>query len=413
MLDIKFVRQNPKTIEKELSKRGIKADIVRFLSLDKERRELIAKIEKLREKQNKSSKKIIKPDEKMIKEMKKIKEEINKLNLLLTEKENRFQELMLKLPNISHPSVPTGPDESGNTVNHKWGEKPEFKFKPKDHLEIGERLDLIDVKRAAKISGARFVLLKNEAVLLEFALIRFVMDLLTQKGFSLVVSPVLVKKEAMYGTGFFPAEANEYYKIEGEDLYLAGTAEVPLASMHMNEIFKKEDLPLKYAGFSSCFRKEAGSYGKDTRGMFRVHQFDKIEMFIFSLPEKSWDEYEQLSKIAEEIFQKLAIHYQVVNICTGDLGVPNAKKLDIEAWFPGQNRYREVVSCSHDTDFQARRLGIKYNNEKGQKEYIHTLNSTACAIGRTIIAILENYQQEDGRVIVPKVLQSYLGKKKI
>jgi len=408
MLDIKFVRQNLKIIEKELSKRGAKINIVHLLDIDEKRRELISKIEKLREKQNKGSKKTAKPNEETVKEMKKIKKEITELNLLLTEKENEFQELMLKLPNISHPSVPFGPDESGNTVNYKWGEKPEFKFKPKDHLEIGEKLGLIDVKRAAKISGSRFVLLKNEAVLLEFALIRFIMDLLVKKGFSLVIPPVLVKKEAMYGTGFFPAEANEYYKIEGDDLYLAGTAEVPLASMHMDETFKKEDLPLKYAGFSSCFRKEAGSYGKDTRGMFRVHQFDKIEMFIFSLPEKSWDEYEQLFKIAEEIFQKLEIHYQVINICTGDLGAPNAKKLDIEAWFPGQNRYREVVSCSNDTDFQARRLNMKCN-----KEYIHTLNSTACAFGRTIIAILENYQQKDGRVIVPKVLQSYLGKDKI
>ncbi len=408
MLDIKFVRQNLKIIEKELSKRGAKINIVHLLDIDEKRRELISKIEKLREKQNKGSKKTAKPNEETVKEMKKIKKEITELNLLLTEKENEFQELMLKLPNISHPSVPFGPDESGNTVNYKWGEKPEFKFKPKDHLEIGEKLGLIDVKRAAKISGSRFVLLKNEAVLLEFALIRFIMDLLVKKGFSLVIPPVLVKKEAMYGTGFFPAEENEYYKIEGDDLYLAGTAEVPLASMHMDETFKKEDLPLKYAGFSSCFRKEAGSYGKDTRGMFRVHQFDKIEMFIFSLPEKSWDEYEQLFKIAEEIFQKLEIHYQVINICTGDLGAPNAKKLDIEAWFPGQNRYREVVSCSNDTDFQARRLNMKCN-----KEYIHTLNSTACAFGRTIIAILENYQQKDGRVIVPKVLQSYLGKDKI
>ena len=408
MLDIKFVRQNLKIIEKELSKRGAKINIVHLLDIDEKRRELISKIEKLREKQNKGSKKTAKPNEETVKEMKKIKKEITELNLLLTEKENEFQELMLKLPNISHPSVPFGPDESGNTVNYKWGEKPEFKFKPKDHLEIGEKLGLIDVKRAAKISGSRFVLLKNEAVLLEFALIRFIMDLLVKKGFSLVIPPVLVKKEAMYGTGFFPAEENEYYKIEGDDLYLAGTAEVPLASMHMDETFKKEDLPLKYAGFSSCFRKEAGSYGKDTRGMFRVHQFDKIEMFIFSLPEKSWDEYEQLFKIAEEIFQKLEIHYQVINICTGDLGAPNAKKLDIEAWFPGQNRYREVVSCSNDTDFQARRLNMKCN-----KEYIHTLNSTACAFGRTIVAILENYQQKDGRVIVPKVLQSYLGKDKI
>ncbi len=413
MLDIKFIRQNIKIIENELSKRGTKVDISSLLSLDEERRKLIIKIEKLREEQNKGSKKIAEPNEKTIKEMKKIKEEINKLNLLLTEKESQFQELMLKLPNISHPSVVVGPDESGNTVDHKWGEKPEFKFKPKDHLEIGEKLNLIDVKRAAKISGTRSVLLKNEAVLLEFALIKFITDLLIEKGFSLVIPPVLVKKEAMYGTGFFPAESNEYYKIEGEDLYLVGTAEVPLASMHMNETLNEKDLPLRYAGFSSCFRKEAGSYGKDTKGMFRVHQFDKIEMFVFSLPEKSWDEYNQLLKIAEEIFQKLDIHYQVVNICTGDLGAPNAKKLDIEAWFPGQNRYREVVSCSNDTDFQARRLGIKYNNGKGQKEYIHTLNSTACAFGRAIIAILENYQQEDGRVIVPKVLQSYLGKDKI
>ena len=408
MLDIKFVRQNLKIIEKELSKRRVKIDIAHLLDLDEKRRELIVKIEKLREEQNKGSKKIVEPNEKTIKEMKKIKKEISELNLLLDEKENEFQELMLKLPNISHPSVPFGPDESGNIIDRKWGEKPEFKFKPKDHLEIGEKLGLIDVKKAAKISGTRSVLLKNEAVLLEFALIKFIMDLLVKKGFSLIIPPVLMKKEAMYGTGFFPAEENEYYKIEGDDLYLAGTAEVPLASMHMDETFKKEDLPLKYAGFSSCFRKEAGSYGKDTRGMFRVHQFDKIEMFIFSLPEKSWDEYEQLFKIAEEIFQKLEIHYQVINICTGDLGAPNAKKLDIEAWFPGQNRYREVVSCSNDTDFQARRLNMKCN-----KEYIHTLNSTACAFGRTIIAILENYQQKDGRVIVPKVLQSYLGKDKI
>ena len=413
MLDIKFIRQNVEIIKEELSKRGIKIDIVDLLNLDKKKRELIVKIEKLREEQNKSSKKIAKPDEKTIKEMKKIKEEINKLNLLLTEKEDKFQELMLKLPNISHSSVPIGPDESGNIVSYKWGEKPEFNFKPKDHLEICEKLNLIDIKKAAKISGARFVLLKNEAVLLEFAIIRFIMDILVQKGFNLIIPPVLVKKEAMYGTGFFPAEANEYYKIEGEDLYLTGTSEVPLASMHMNEIFKEEDLPLKYAGFSSCFRKEAGSYGKDTRGMFRVHQFDKIEMFIFSLPEKSWDEYEQLLKVSEEIFQKLNIHYQVVNICTGDLAAPNAKKIDLEAWFPGQNCYREVVSCSNDTDFQTRRLGIKYNDKKGQKTYIHTLNSTACALGRTIIAILENYQQEDGRIIVPKVLQPYLGKDKI
>jgi seryl-tRNA synthetase len=273
-------------------------------------------------------------------------------------------------------------------------------------------LDIIDEERASKISGARFVFLKNEAVLLQFALLQYVMNLLIGKGHIPLIPPVLVKERAMYGTGFFPAEATQYYKTELDDLFLIGTAEVPLCAFHSDETIDAARLPLKYAAYSTCFRREAGSYGKDMGGLFRVHQFDKIEMFIFASPEKSWEAYEYLRETLEEIVKGLGLHYRLMNMCTGDIGTPNAKKYDLEVWMPGQDTYREIASCSNDTEFQARRLNIKFK-DGDKKGFVHTMNSTACAVGRTIMAIMENYQDRDGNIVIPDKLVHYMGGLKI
>jgi len=284
-----------------------------------------------------------------------------------------------------------------------------FDFEPRSHMELGKGLNIIGKKRAAKISGSRFTFLKNEAFSLQFGLVRYLEDKLTKKGYSPMIPPVMVKEKAMYGSGFFPAEKGEYYKTDQDDLYLIGTAEVSLASYHSGEMLKAEELPLKYMGYSSCFRREAGSYGKDTKGILRVHQFDKVEMFIYSAQEDSWQIFEdELATISEEILQELKLPYQKVLMCGGDIGMPNAKKYDYEVWMPFQEKYRETMSCSHDTDFQARRLGVKYKDEKGEKKYVHTMNNTALAIGRTLIAILENYQNKDGSVTIPQVLRDYV-----
>ncbi len=291
----------------------------------------------------------------------------------------------------------------------KWGKPTVFDFEPKDHIELGKKLDIIDKKRAVKMSGARFTFLKNEAFSLQFGLVRYLEDKLSKLGYQPMVPPVMVKEQAMFGSGFFPAEKGEYYKTEEDDLYLVGTAEVPLASYHSEEILKKDKLPLKYMGYSSCFRREAGSYGKDTKGILRVHQFDKVEMFIYSTQEDSWEIYEnELAGISEEILQELKLPYQKVLMCGGDIGMPNAKKYDYEVWIPTQERYRETMSCSHDTDFQARRLNIRYKDKDGKTKYVHTMNNTALAIGRTLIAILENNQNEDGSVTIPQVLRDYV-----
>jgi seryl-tRNA synthetase len=289
---------------------------------------------------------------------------------------------------------------------------PDFDFKPKNHIELGTSLDILDEKRAAKISGSRFIFLKNENVILEFALIQYILNILIKKGFIPLIPPVLVKEKSMYGTGFFPVEKTQYYKTELDDLYLIGTAEVPLCAYHSDEILDSDSLPLKYTAYSTCFRREAGSYGKDLGGMFRVHQFNKIEMLIFSHPDNSWDEYEKLRETLEDIVKGLKLHYRILNMCTGDIGAPNAKKYDLEVWLPGQDRYREIASCSHDTDFQARRLNIKYK-DGSTKGFVHTMNSTACAIGRTLIAIMENYQDRNGSIIIPEVLIQYMGGKNI
>lgn len=412
MLDIKLIRQDPDRVKQELKNRNIGVDIDELLNLDKRRRELLVEVEELRAEKNEASKLIptLKGDEReeLIKEMREVSKTLNNLEPRLKDVEEEFNNLIIKLPNLSHDSVPIGKDETGNVVEKKWGKKPNFQFKVKDHEELGLTLGIIDKERGAKVSGSRFFFLKNEGVILEFALINYVNEKLLKEDFIPIVPPVLVKKEAMFGTGFFPAEEWEYYETKTDDLYLIGTSEVPLCAYHAYEILEKDKLPLKYTAFSTCFRRESGTYGKDTRGMFRVHQFDKVEMLIFSEQENSWNQYYYLLSIAEKILQELELHYQVVNMCTGDIGAPNAKKYDIEVWFPWEKRYRELVSCSHDTDFQARRLKIKYRDKEGKLKLVHTMNSTACAIGRTITAILENYQQKDGSVLIPNVLKPYM-----
>ena len=412
MIDMELFRKDSKIYNTEIKKRGMKIDTSQGISLDSEKRKLTFKVDELRAKKNEASKIIptLKGEEKsrVIAEMKEtnsgLKEFVEKLEKL----EKQYKIHFSAYPNLTHETTPVGPDESGNVVHSVNGEKPEFGFEPKNHIELGTELDILDEERARKVSGSRFVYIKNEGVLLEFALVQFVLNTLVAKGFMPLIPPTLVREEAMYGTGFFPVEASQYYKTELDDLYLIGTSEVPLCAYHGGESLDASKLPLKYTAFSTCFRREAGTYGKDMGGMFRVHQFDKVEMFIFSHPDKSWEEYESLRDILEEIMKSLGFHYRMMNMCTGDIGTPNAKKYDLEAWLPGQKNYRELASCSHDTEFQSRRLNIKFKDGK-KKDLVHTMNSTACAVGRTLIAIYENYQNEDGSITIPDVLVPYMG----
>jgi seryl-tRNA synthetase len=413
MLDIKFIRENPKIVKEEIKKRNMKIDLDFFLDLDEQKRELQQEVEDLRKKQNEANKAISQSkDKKIISEMKAIKNKLSKSDPKLKDLEKQIKDILLQLPNITHESVPVGKSEDDNVVVRKCGEKPKFDFKPKEHFEIESAKDLIDTERGAKISGARFWYLKGDLAKLEFALMQYAFEFYSQKGFEPMIVPMLVREPAMYGTGFFPAEKNEIYNVNADEdnLYLVGTAEVPLAAYHMNEVLDLENGPKKYMGYSSCFRREAGTYGKDMKGILRGHQFNKIEMFIFCKPEESWNLYEDLLKCAEEFVQSLGLRYQVLNMCTGDIGAPNAKKYDIETWMPGQNKYRETHSCSHDTDFQARRLNCKFTDKDGKKKFVHTLNNTGCADLRVLIAILENYQQKNGSVIVPEVLRKLVGK---
>jgi len=328
-----------------------------------------------------------------------------------------FEEAWVPLPNPPHESVPIGSTDADNVEVKTWGTPTEFDFAIEDHVDIGERLGIIDIERAAKVSGSRFAYLKGQAVMLEFALVQWALGRLSQEGFTPVIPPVLVRESALFGTGFFPGARDQVYAVgvddgtalESDELFLAATAEIPLAAMFADEILDAGELPMRFAGFSTCFRREAGTYGKDTRGIFRVHQFDKVEMFSFSHPEKSWEEHELLLATEESLVQALGIPYRVVNVCTGDLGDPAAKKYDIEAWFPGQDAYREITSCSNTTGYQARRLKIRFRDGGGPTEIAHTLNGTAFAVGRTLIAILENNQQADGSVTVPEPLRGFLG----
>lgn len=412
MLDIKFIRENSDRVKEEISRRHMKFDLDILLELDKRRRLGIQEIDELRAEQNAAAEKFptLSDEEKEghKETLRQLKERVAELDSELEVIEKQWTTLLLQLPNITHESVPIGPDSSGNIVIKTVGEKREFDFEPLVHQDIPAIAKCIDAERGAKVSGSRFWYLKGELALLEVALMHYAFDFYTKKGFTPMMTPMLVREEAMYGTGFFPADKNEIYSVNADEdnLFLIGTAEVPLAAYHLNETLDVTT-PVRYVGYSSCFRREAGTYGKDMKGILRGHQFNKVEMFIFCDPAISWNQHELLLACAEEFLQSLGLHYQVLNMCTGDIGSPNAKKYDIETWMPGQNAYRETNSCSHDTDFQARRLQCKYKDAEGKKQFVHTLNNTGCADLRTLIAIIENYQQKDGSVTIPEVLRSY------
>lgn len=413
MLSLKFIRENKKLVEEGLKKKLADVDIDLILEKDEERKKLLAEIESLRAEQNRASEIIPKLEgeekKKKIEQMKEISAKIKELEPSLKKIEEELNNLLLQVPNLPLEDVPEGKDETENVVIRRWGEPRKFDFEPKDHIELGRILDLIDIERAAKISGSRFYYLKNEAVILEFALVMFALDILREKGFIPIIPPVLAKEEIFVGMGYLPQADLEMYKTTLDEFRLAATSEQTIGPMFKDEILKEEELPKRYVGFSSCFRREAGSYGKDVRGILRVHQFDKVEMFIFCKKEDSPKEHKLILSCEEEIMQKLNIPYQVVMMCTGDLGFPVAKKYDIEAWIPSENKYRETHSTSNCTDFQARRLNIRYRTKEKNLEFVHTLNGTAIAIGRTLIAIMENYQEKDGSIVVPEVLRKYAG----
>jgi seryl-tRNA synthetase len=414
MLDIKFIREHPDIVKRGCQLKKIKVDIDRLLEVDKKRRQTLQALEDMRAQKNRATKEISKTKsqkekKKIILKMRELDKNSDRLTKTLKETERELNDLMSQIPNLPQEDVPVGKDERDNVILREVGEKPRFDFKARDYLELAERLDLIDVKRAAKISGTRFGFLKKEAVLLEFALINFAFDSLLKEGFIPIIPPVLMKREMMKGMGYLEQiHQEEAYYLPKDNLFLAGTAEQPIGAMLAGEILKEKELPKRYLGFSSCFRREAGAYGKDTRGILRVHQFDKVEMFSFCQREKSNKEHQFFLEMEEKLMKALKIPYRVVQICSGDMGFPAASQYDIEAWLPSENRYRETHSTSNCTDFQARRLNIRYRDQSGKLNFVHTVNGTAFAIGRTLIAIIENYQQKDGSILIPDVLQRYL-----
>ena len=414
MLDIKFIRENKDLIKNSCTNRQIDVDIDEILDTDKRYRDNLKAIEGMSAQKNQASKQIVQlKDEnekkKIILEMQELDRNSDRLNVTLKELSEKLNRLISRVPNIPLADVPIGKNDQDNIVLREVGKKPSFNFTIKNHLEIGEGLDLIDVERAAKISGSRSNYLKNEAVMMEFALAGLAFDILTKKGFIPVIPPVMIKEEMAAGTGFLEStDSKEAYIIPEDNLYLIGTSEQSLVAMHAREVFEYKDLPKRYVAFSPCFRREAGSYGRDTKGILRVHQFDKMEMVIFSRQEESQREHQFILSIEERLMQLLKLPYRVVRICTGDMGRPAASQYDIETWLPSENRYRETHSTSNCTDFQSRRLNIRYRDSAGKMQFAHTLNGTAFAIGRTIVAILENYQQKDGSVKIPTVLQKYL-----
>jgi seryl-tRNA synthetase len=419
MLDIKFIRENSKFVKDNLAKRGNPENLKmlnELIGMDREWRGDLTRLNELRHERRivngeiATLKKAGKDAAAEVEKAKAIDLEITAFEKHVAKEEEKIHDYLMLLPNLLHESVPFGKDENDNVLIKTWGNPPKFDFPAKNHIEIALNLDIVDVERAGKVSGSRFFYLKRQGVLLDMALMSFAMEEITKKGYQPVEPPYLMRKEPYEGVTALGDFAEVLYKIENEDLYLIATSEHPLAAMYMSEVFKEEDLPLKLAGISACFRKEAGAHGKDTRGIFRTHQFNKIEQFIFCTPEQSWKLHEELLRNAEDLTRKLGLPHRVVNVCTGDIGTVAAKKYDIEAWMPAQNAYREIISCSNCTDYQSRRLNIRYREKEGAptKGFVHTLNSTAIATGRTIVGILENYQQEDGSVAVPDVLRKYM-----
>ncbi len=412
MLDIKAIREDPEPFRAGLARRNLAEAVDRLLAVDERRRALTAQVEALRAEQNRASKAIGRADgaekQALIDGVAKVSAELKGVEPELAAVDAELGELLAATPNVPDSSAPDGFTDEDAVEVRRSGEPPAFDFEPRDHASLGELLGVLDMDRGARTSGSRFVYLLGDIVFVEFALVRHALDILRAKGFTAVIPPVLVREEAMYGTGFLPADEAQLYTTTEDDLYLVGTSEVPLAAFHMTEILDDADLPLRYAGYSTCFRREAGTYGKDLGGMFRVHQFDKVEMFSFARPEDSRDEHELMVSIEEEIIGNLDLPYRVVNIAAGDLGGSAAKKYDIEVWLPGQGKYRELTSCSNCTDYQARRLQTRVRRADGRLEPLHTLNGTATAVGRTLIAVLENHQRADGSVELPPALAPYL-----
>lgn len=418
MLDVKFVRQNPDIVRRSLQNRRTEADLDRFLKLDEERRNLLFEVEKLKNLRNSESEEIARkkkakePADELIARMKEVSQQIKEMDEKINEVENSLEEILLTIPNIPDDSVPIGESDADNVEVRRWGEPTKFDFEPKPHWDIGEDLDILDFERARKITGSRFTVYKGAGARLERALINFMLDLHTQKhNYKEIFPPFIVNRDSMTGTGQLPKFEEDAFKLaNNNDYFLIPTAEVPVTNLHRDEILSKDDLPIYYVAYSGCFRAEAGSAGRDTRGLIRQHQFNKVELVKFTDAQSSMQELEKLTADAEEVLKLLGLPYRVVVLSTGDLGFSSAKTYDIEVWMPSYNRYVEISSCSNFKDFQARRARIQYRPEKGAKPvYVHTLNGSGLAIGRTTAAILENYQQSDGSVIIPEVLREYMG----
>jgi seryl-tRNA synthetase len=414
MLDLKLIRSDPERVKTALARRGAAEQVDELLALDARRRELLPEVETAQAERKSLSKKIGEAKQagedaaEPMAEVAKLKEAIESGKEELEKVDADLERLAAGLPNLPDPDSPDGMTEEDAVVLREVGERPEFDFEPRDHLEIGTELGLIDMEAGARLSGSRFAYIKGDLVMLEMALVRFALELVRAEGHEPVVPPVLVREEALYGTGFLPGDRDQIYEVPKDELFLVGTSEVSLASLHADQILDPGALPLRYAGFSTCFRREAGAAGRDTRGIFRVHQFDKVEMFSFVEPGESAAEHERLLAIEERILTELEIPYRVVNVAAGDLGAPAAKKYDCEAWIPSQDRYRELTSCSNTTDYQARRLGCRYRPADGESpQAVHTLNGTALAVGRTMIALIENRQEREGSFTLPNTLHRY------
>ncbi len=414
MLDLKLIRSDPERVKAALARRGAAEQVDELLALDARRRELLPEVENAQAERKTLSKQIGEAKQAggdagdLMERVQVLKEKIEVRKAELEEVEADLDRVAVSLPNLPDPDAPDGMTEEDAVVIREVGERPEFDFEPRDHLEIGAELGLIEMEAAARLSGSRFAYLKGDLVLLELALVRFAIELVRAEGHEPVVPPVLVREEALVGTGFLPGDRDQIYEVPKDELFLVGTSEVALAGLHAGQILDPGALPLRYAGFSTCFRREAGAAGRDTRGIFRVHQFDKVEMFSFVEPSESAAEHERLLAIEERLLAELEIPYRVVNVAAGDLGAPAAKKYDCEAWIPSQGRYRELTSCSNTTDYQARRLSCRYRPADGESpQAVHTLNGTAVAVGRTMIALIENRQERDGGFTLPKTLHKY------
>ena len=419
MLDLKFIRENAKAVQENCRNRGVEADVGLVVELADRRSALIQEVNELKQEQNRIAKSIGQERdptarEKLIVGSREMKQEIPAKETELHEIEERLRDEQLKIPNMTHPDSPIGRDDSENVEIRRSGTIPDFSFEPKDHVELGESLGIIDFEAGAKTTGSKFYFLRGDAVLLELGLIRYALDLLAGYGYEPTITPDLARDEALVGTGFIPrGPETQIYSVENDDLSLIATAEIPLAGQLTDEIVEEGRLPLRYAGLSHCFRTEAGSHGRASRGLYRVHQFTKVEMFAFTTPEDSESVHEEMVEIEERIFQGLGLPYRVVDICTGDLGGAAYRKYDLEAWMPGRDDFGEVTSTSNTTDYQARRLRIRYRKEGGRPQLLHTLNGTALAMSRALIALLEVYQQEDGTVKLPEALVPYVGKERI